>query len=75
VSSVYREVAAPGSTFSNSAQFFLESARANGIRYIDLSSIFPDNKFGDPDHLLQESAAEFSEMATNACFGNAGGMS
>lgn len=75
VSSAYREAAASNRTFANSAHFFLESANVYGIRYVDLSRVFPDDRFGNPDHLLHEAAAQFGDKAITACFGNARGES
>lgn len=73
VSSAYRVAVASNSTFIDASQFFLEIANTYGVRYLDLSRAFPDDKFGDPDHLLHEAAAEFRDKAIAACFDNARG--
>jgi hypothetical protein len=75
ISSAYREAAAGSSAFANSASFFLESANNYGARYADLSRVFPDDRFSDPDHLQHESANEFRDKAIEACFGQEKGKS
>jgi len=68
VSSAYREAAASIDSFGNAARFFREIAGTYGIRYADLSGIFPDDYLGDPDHVLPEFAAKLRDEMINTCF-------
>lgn len=69
VSDAYREAAAGIGSFGNAARFFRETAETYGIRYADMSGIFPDDHFADPDHVLHEFATKLRDEVINSCFG------
>lgn len=56
-------------TFGTSDQFYRNLAMRTGAVYLDHSSSWPDELFGDPDHLNAAGSAQFTPQLLTECFG------
>lgn len=69
LSSAYRRAAASAATFLEVRGFYEEVAVEMGAHLVDASTIFPDNLFGDPDHLSPLGAAQLTAKLQRECDG------
>lgn len=69
LSNAYRRAAASASTFAEARGFYEEVAVEMGAHLVDASTIFPDNLFGDPDHLSPLGAAQLTAKLRRECEG------
>jgi hypothetical protein len=67
LSGAYRSAASAAPSFALLSDRIRALADENGVRFVDLSSAFPDAMFGDPDHIATSQQAIVTETVRNRC--------
>lgn len=67
LSSAYRQAIGINHNFTVVKEFYAEIAATEKIQYVDASALFPDELFGDPDHLSDRGAIELTSHLFIEC--------
>ncbi|MEG3618585.1 hypothetical protein V5T82_08980 [Magnetovibrio sp. PR-2] len=71
VSETYRTYSNGEATYQKAKDFYAGLGRTTSAKYVDLSAIFSDALFSDPDHLNVEGAEKLTDIVYSSCFGTA----
>jgi hypothetical protein len=67
LSEAYRRAASSAPSFASLSDRVRFLAEENGVRFVDLSSAFPDAMFGDPDHIATSQQGIVTKAVRDRC--------
>ena len=67
VSESYNKYSKKFENFKKVKDFFRDLALKNNIKYFDLSNLFKNSKFSDPDHIISGFSKYFTQIVQNKC--------
>ena len=67
VSENYNNYSKKFDNFIKAKNFFKDLAFKNNIKYFDLSKLFENSKFSDPDHIKSDFSMYFTKIVQNKC--------
>ena len=69
VTAVYRAAAAQAPTFAAMGAHIRRLAKAEDVRYVDLTAAMPDTEFANPDHIAPAFRNVATRLVLKRCFG------